>query len=150
MAAATNVKPLKPETETDAEVKATILLVDDDELLRHSIGRVVRRAGFNLLLASDGEEALEILRNEHVDVIVADHYMPSMSGLQLLTVARLGWPNTVRILLTGHADQSVAIQAINRGEVYRLLQKPCDPAQLTFMLGYAVARAEQLGLAAAA
>ena len=115
-----------------------VLLVDDDRVTRRVLGRAVEVAGYEVLPAENAQEALAILRREPVAAIVADQYMPGLSGLQLFTIARVGWPDLPRILITGHVDQDLAIRAINRGQVIRFLTKPMDPAEVAEALRAAV------------
>jgi len=122
-----------------------VLLVDDDRVTRRILARAAEEAGYRAVLAEDGRRALELLRRLPVGAIVADHYMPGMSGLQLCTVARLGWPRIPRILVTGHADQDLAIRAINRGQVRRFLTKPVPPKMLAEALWDAVPLPAQHG-----
>src|SRR5690606_17121920 len=79
---------------------------------------------------SHGSEALNIVKDENIDVIIADHRMPQMTGVEVLTKVRKLSPRTVRILLTGYADLDAVEGSINDGEVFRFLTKPCPPKQL--------------------
>src|SRR5690606_41086982 len=92
--------------------------------------------------ASHGAEALDIVKGQDIDVIVADHRMPRMTGVEVLTAVRTLSPRTVRILLTGYADLDAVEGSINDGEVFRFLTKPCPPQQLreTIELAARVAR----------
>jgi len=88
------------------------------------------RRQFELFLASHGAEALDIVRDKDIDVIVADHRMPKMTGVEVLSKVRAMSPRTVRILLTGYADLDAVEGSINESEVFRFLTKPCAPQQL--------------------
>jgi DNA-binding NtrC family response regulator len=92
--------------------------------------RIMFRRQFDLFLASHGAEALDIVRDKDIDVIVADHRMPKMTGVEVLTQVRAMSPRTVRILLTGYADLDAVEGSINDSEVFRFLTKPCAPKQL--------------------
>jgi DNA-binding NtrC family response regulator len=92
--------------------------------------RIMFRRQFDLYLASHGAEALDIVKAKDIDVIVADHRMPQMTGVEVLTKVRSMSPRTVRILLTGYADLDAVEGSINDGEVFRFLTKPCAPDQL--------------------
>ena len=87
-----------------APQKARILFVDDEERIINLL-RVMFRSTYEVFTASGGAQALEILRKEHIDVIVSDQRMPGMTGVQLLAKVCQHWPHTVRVLLTGYADQ---------------------------------------------
>ncbi|HEX5418688.1 MAG TPA: response regulator [Gammaproteobacteria bacterium] len=106
-----------------------LLFVDDEQRVLNSM-RIMFRRQFDLFLASHGNEALDIVKAENIDVIVADHRMPQMTGVEVLTKVRKLSPRTVRILLTGYADLDAVEGSINEGEVFRFLTKPCAPQQL--------------------
>ncbi|WP_018610023.1 HD domain-containing phosphohydrolase [Uliginosibacterium gangwonense] len=107
-----------------------ILLVDDEPNVLSSLRRLLRPQGYTTLTAPGGEAALDILGAQPVDLIISDMRMPGMSGAQLLTQVRERWPNVLRLLLTGHAEVSSAISAINEGGIYRYITKPWDDAEL--------------------
>jgi DNA-binding NtrC family response regulator len=109
--------------------KPRLLFVDDEQRVLNSM-RIMFRRQFDLYLASHGAEALDIVRDNDIDVIVADHRMPQMTGVEVLTKVRSLSPRTVRILLTGYADLDAVEGSINDGEVFRFLTKPCAPDQL--------------------
>jgi serine/threonine-protein kinase len=118
-----------------------LLFVDDEQRVLNSM-RIMFRRQFDLYLASHGAEALEIVKDKDIDVIVADHRMPKMTGVEVLSAVRSISPRTVRILLTGYADLDAVEGSINGGEVFRFLTKPCSPEQLreTILLAAKVAR----------
>ena len=126
-----------------------VLFVDDEQRVLNSM-RIMFRRRFDLHFASDGHSALDIIREHDIDVVVADHRMPEMTGVEVLTAVRAFSPRTVRILLTGYADLDAIEGSINEGEVFRFLTKPCAPAQLRATLDLAVEVAEKshAGLAA--
>ena len=109
--------------------KPRLLFVDDEQRVLNSM-RIMFRRQFDLYLASHGAEALDIVKDKDIDVIVADHRMPQMTGVEVLTKVRSMSPRTVRILLTGYADLDAVEGSINEGEVFRFLTKPCAPDQL--------------------
>src|SRR5688500_17713088 len=106
-----------------------LLFVDDEQRVLNSM-RIMFRRQFELFLASHGAEALDIVRDKDIDVIVADHRMPKMTGVEVLSKVRAMSPRTVRILLTGYADLDAVEGSINDSEVFRFLTKPCAPQQL--------------------
>jgi DNA-binding NtrC family response regulator len=106
-----------------------LLFVDDEQRVLNSM-RIMFRRQFDLFLASHGAEALDIVRDKDIDVIVADHRMPKMTGVEVLSKVRALSPRTVRILLTGYADLDAVEGSINESEVFRFLTKPCAPKQL--------------------
>lgn len=105
--------------------KARVLIVDDDANLLSSMRRQFA-AKYDLVTAQSGQEALEIMAaNEPFSVLVSDLKMPGMDGIQLLSRAAELFPDTIRILLTGFADLQNAMDAVNRGFIFRFLNKPC-------------------------
>jgi response regulator RpfG family c-di-GMP phosphodiesterase len=107
-----------------------ILFVDDEPNVLSAIQRQLRR-DFNLILANSGVEATK-LAETHKDIaaIVCDMRMPGMDGVATLEAFERSSPDTVRIMLTGNADQETAISAINRGKIFRFLNKPCGEDDL--------------------
>ena len=124
-----------------ATEKVRLLFVDDEQRVLNSM-RIMFRRKFDLYLASHGVEALNIIKEKDIDVIIADHRMPQMTGVEVLTAVRTLSPRTVRILLTGYADLDAVEGSINDSEVFRFLTKPCAPEQLreTIELAATVAR----------
>lgn len=82
--------------------------------------------GIEVVTAEGAEEALSILEDQSIDIVIADYRMPGMQGDALLEKVRVRWPETVRILNTGLAQVSVVEQAVRRGAIFRLLLKPCE------------------------
>jgi response regulator RpfG family c-di-GMP phosphodiesterase len=107
-----------------------ILFVDDDENLLASYQRQLRNK-FTVVTASDGDLGLKAIGSEGpLAVIVSDFRMPGMDGIQFLAKAREAAPDTVRVLLTGYADLQTATAAVNMGNIFRLLTKPCPVESL--------------------
>lgn len=106
-----------------------VLLVDDESNVLSALRRLLRPAGYTVLTAPGGEEALAQLAAQEVDLLVSDMRMPNMDGAQLLAQARQRWPNTQRVLLTGYADVTSAVSAINEGGIFRYVSKPWDEAE---------------------
>lgn len=120
-----------------------VLIVDDEENIRNALRRALRREGYEIHCAAEAAEALEILGKTPIDLVLSDHLMPNMTGLELLEKVFTRHPETIRILLTGHADMRTAMDAINRGEIFRFLTKPWDDVELKVTLHIAF---EQLDL----
>jgi response regulator RpfG family c-di-GMP phosphodiesterase len=107
-----------------------VLFVDDEPNVLQSIKRNLRR-DFDVDTANGGAEALEKLAsNGEYAIVVSDMRMPGMDGVEFLSKAKQQWPDTVRMMLTGNADQQTAVDAVNKGDVFRFLNKPCDAAAL--------------------
>jgi len=101
-----------------------ILLVDDELNILNSLKRLLIHEGYEILTALSGQKALDILKAKPVHLIIADQRMPGMTGTELIRRIKEAYPETVRILLTAYADFDVAIEAINRGAIYKILSKP--------------------------
>lgn len=115
-----------------------ILIVDDDELILAALKRQLH-SRFEVTTATDGKQALKALMSEEpYAVVVSDLRMPGMDGVTLLYLIRQAAPNTVRVLLTGKADLEAATAAINEGNIFRLLNKPCPTGMLLRALEAAV------------
>ena len=107
-----------------------VLCVDDEPNILNALRRMLVLAGFEIEIAESGEKALEILAERTFDAVICDMQMPQMNGAQLLEIIKEKYPETVRILLTGHADLNAAVDAVNRGGIYRFLTKPWDDSEL--------------------
>lgn len=115
-------------------MEATILLVDDEPEIIDGLKRGLHKLPYNLMWAYSGREAMEILANHSVDVIVADEMMPEMNGSELLAYAKKNHPKVLRIMLTGQASVASAMNAIYEGWVYQYLHKPCRAADLAAVI----------------
>ncbi len=108
-----------------------ILMVDDDERVLRAYYRSLR-SQFQLDVAMGAQQALQALETHGpYAVIVADMQMPGMNGLDLLKQVTSLMPDTIRIMLTGNADQATAVRAVNQGQIFRFLNKPCSVPELT-------------------
>lgn len=121
--------------------KPTLLLIDDEERILRSL-RMLFFVGYNVRITTNPDEALAILRNEQVHVIVSDQRMPLMQGSELLRQACDISPATMRILLTGYADLEASIASVNEGEVFRYLMKPWDAELVKKVVAEAASIAE--------
>jgi len=114
-----------------------ILFVDDEQNVLQSIQRQLRKR-FEMEIAEGPEEALRILKEQGpFAVIVSDMRMPHMTGVELLAQTKDLYPDMVRLMLTGNADQETAMEAVNTGQIFRFLTKPCP--QATFVTSLALA-----------
>lgn len=118
---------------------ASVLLVDDEENILSSLRRVLRGEAYSVQIANGGEQALEILRSQPIDLVISDARMPGLDGATLLAEVQKHWPETMRILLTGYADISTTIRAINQGQIYRYISKPWDDDELRLTMRQALA-----------
>ena len=107
-----------------------LLCVDDEPNIVSALRRALRGCGAEVATAASGQEGLEVMRLAPADVVVSDMRMPGMSGVEFLEQVREHWPDSVRILLTGHAEMGETVGAINRGRIFRYLSKPWSDAEL--------------------
>lgn len=117
---------------------ANILFVDDEQPILSALKRLFRPTGHKVHIANSGEDALSMLEDLDVDVVVSDMRMPTMDGAQFLAQVAKRWPDTVRMLLTGYSDLSSAIDAINEGAISRYLTKPWQDADIVMCIEQAI------------
>jgi signal transduction histidine kinase len=122
-------------------MKHSILCVDDEVDNVDALERLFRRK-YDVLKATSGAEALEMLGRKRVSLIVTDQRMPNMTGVEFLSESMKTQPEAVRILLTGYTDIESVISAINSGQVYRYVTKPWDPVDLANTVDKAIERYE--------
>jgi len=111
-------------------MKKCILFVDDGPKILEGLGRMLRvmRHEWDMHFATGGLEALELMARESIDLVVSDMRMPGMNGLEFLTEVKARYPNVIRIVLSGHADQLLIMRAV--GVTHQYLSKPCDAEAL--------------------
>ena len=115
-----------------------VLIVDDEPIITNLLKDALSREPYGILSASSAEEALPILDREKLDVVISDEKMPGMSGSEFLAVVRQKHPDTIRMILTGHASLDSAMRAINEGEVYRFFTKPFNVFDLAMTIRQAI------------
>lgn len=120
----------EPPPDSGIQVQRTILCVDDEPNILSALVRLLRGTGHRVMTASCGQDALTLMAQEDIDLLISDMRMPGMSGADLMLKVRSGWPHITRLLLTGHSDVSATIAAINEGQVHRYLTKPWSDAEL--------------------
>ena len=122
----------------------TLLLVDDEPNVLASLKRLFRKDGHSIVTANSGAEGLEVLAAQKVDVIISDQRMPGMTGVEFLRQAKLKYPDTIRIVLSGYTELQSVTDAINEGAIYRFLTKPWDDEQLREQISKAFEHKELL------
>jgi response regulator RpfG family c-di-GMP phosphodiesterase len=125
-----------PTTVTD---KPTLLLVDDEESILNSLRRLLRSQPYEVLLATSGAQALEIMAQRPVELVMSDARMPNMDGATLLAHVHQRYPDSIRIMLTGYADPSAIIKAINEGQIHRYISKPWHDEEMLLTLRQSLA-----------
>jgi len=103
---------------------STILIVDDERNVLKALRRLFIDTDYTILTAGSGNEGLEILREKEVHVVISDYRMPEMNGVEFLSRVREESPETIRMILSGFADATAVVDAINDGQVYKFLAKP--------------------------
>jgi len=113
-----------------AERKRTLLLVDDEPNVLHSLTRLFRSKHVDILKAGSGQEGLDILASRPVDVIVSDQRMPNMTGVEFFRIVKVRHPDTIRIVLSGYTELRSVTEAVNEGAIYKFLTKPWEDVSL--------------------
>jgi response regulator RpfG family c-di-GMP phosphodiesterase len=126
-----------------------ILFLDDEELILNALRRSLRREGYELYFSSDPFAATRLVGEHNIDIVVSDHMMPTMTGVEVLSLLKRLHPRVIRMMMTGQADRESTIRAINEGSIHRFIEKPWDDASLKAILAEA-ARSLQIQRAAAA
>jgi len=107
-------------------VERHLLLVDDEVNILRSLERALYREGYQIQKANNALEGLELLEKHQFGVIVSDHLMPKMTGVEFLSQVKERYPDTVRIILSGYIDLNLVTDAINKGAIYKFLNKPWE------------------------
>ncbi|MFW6290703.1 MAG: sigma-54-dependent transcriptional regulator [Spirochaetota bacterium] len=122
-------------------MKFNVLVVDDEKNIRAGLGKAIELDGHNVLLAQDGQEALDLLEEEEIDLIIADLKMPRLSGEELLRRVVESYPTLPVIILTGHGTIETAVQAMRDG-AYDFLTKPVNLDRLSLLVKRALSTRE--------
>lgn len=107
-----------------------ILIVDDDPNVTAALKRLLHGEPYNVLTALSGPEALELMEEHAIDLVLCDEKMPGLRGSDVLRMMKDKWPDTIRIMLSGQADVEAVVRAINEGEAYRFIRKPWNEDEL--------------------
>ena len=108
----------------------SVLFVDDEANILKALERMLRSEPVQVLTASRPSEALELIDRYAPQVVVSDQRMPDMSGVDFLASVRARHSDVVRMMMTGYTDMTIAVEAINKGEIYRLITKPWNDDEL--------------------
>lgn len=111
-------------------MKNNVLFIDDEINVLKSILRAFSNEKINVRLASNPQDAFDIIRNEKIAVVVSDNMMPGITGIDLLSQIRERFPDTIRIMMSGYTDPNTTLDAINFGGVYKFIVKPWNNEDL--------------------
>ena len=114
----------------------TVLIVDDDKIIREQLRKTLKRGFFEVFLAGDGKTALEIFLREEIDILLLDIKLPDMDGLEVLEKVKEGKPDCEVIVITGFGTMEIAIQSLRRGAI-DYIEKPIEADELSAALGRA-------------
>ncbi len=123
---------------------ASVLVVDDDAIVLLALAETLSLEGYKVTKASSAIEALELAKKEIFTVILSDHLMPEMTGLELFAQLKEIQPNSTRVLVTGVLTLKTVIDAVNKGEIFRFLAKPWVREELVVTIKNAVQRHQLL------
>ncbi len=116
---------------------ASILVVDDEQRSLESIARIIGDR-FDVHTATNTDQALEVLRQQWIQVLLCDQRMPGMSGVEFAEKVREEYPDIVRIIISGYTEAGDIIDAVNKGGIYQYITKPWHPDDLILKLNNAV------------
>lgn len=108
----------------------TVLCVDDETAILHSLRRLFLDEPWRMLFAASGEEGLQVAVAHEIDLVLADFRMPGMDGVEFLRRVRTVRPDCLRVVLSGYADVNLIVTALNEGLIYRFLSKPWNDDEL--------------------
>lgn len=107
-----------------------VLFVDDEPNVLKALRRIFLDEEIEIITAESGDKGLEYLQNNPVDLILSDHNMPGLTGVEFLRRSQEICPDAIRMLITGKGDMDLALQAINRGQIYKFFNKPWEDEAL--------------------
>ena len=116
--------------------KISVLYVDDEENNLFSF-KAVFRVKYQVYTAISGDEALKILSEKPIEIIITDQRMPNMTGVEFLEQVIEQFPDPMRILLTGYADMNAVVDAVNKGKIFHYLSKPWNEEELDMTINRA-------------
>ncbi|MFL9812770.1 Flp pilus assembly complex ATPase component TadA [Stutzerimonas sp. VN223-3] len=131
-------EPIGVKAEEPPSTPYRLLLVDDEPGILAALRRVLQRENYEVHFARNGVEALKILEAKPINLIISDFMMPGMNGSELLAKARERWPDTIRIMLTGHANTEAVMGSVKDGAVYRFILKPWNDDDLRLTIALAL------------
>ncbi|MBA4388683.1 MAG: hypothetical protein C0404_11930 [Verrucomicrobia bacterium] len=122
--------------------KQTVLCVDDEASILEVLRKLLERENFKVLSATGGKDALRIMAEEAVDLVISDQRMPEMDGTTLLSHIRTKYPHVLRIMMSGYSDFDSLVAAVNEGEIFRFIAKPWQRENLIQVINAALNQRE--------
>ncbi|RJQ80079.1 MAG: response regulator [Desulfobacteraceae bacterium] len=116
----------------------TVLCVDDEKNILNALKRLLRKEAYRLLTCTSGQEALTVLAENDVHVVISDQRMPEMNGTELFSQIKVLYPHILRIILTGYTDVDTITNSINEGHIYKFFLKPWNDQHLTLEIRQAL------------
>lgn len=104
--------------------------MDDEEKVLHSLKRLLRKEGYSLLTAISAAEGLKLLEENDIHLVISDHRMPQVSGIEFFAIVKERYPDVLRIILTGYTEVDSITDAINKGDIYKFFLKPWNDQSL--------------------
>ncbi|MCT4663022.1 MAG: response regulator [Tissierellales bacterium] len=108
--------------------RVTVMFVDDEMMVLKALRRALRKEPFNKIYVNDPRKVMDIFEREEIAVIVTDMKMPHIDGLKLLKMVKEGYPDTIKIVLSGYTQLPQVLAALNHGDLYKFITKPWDMA----------------------
>ncbi|KAF0143892.1 MAG: response regulator receiver [Nitrospirae bacterium] len=122
----------------EKEERFSILFVDDEENVLNALRRIFLEENYGIFTAASAADALQIMEQEKIHLVISDHRMPVITGAQLLKEIKQKWPDTIRIMLTGYSDVQSIMGAVNEGAVYKFITKPWNDEDLRLTVSLAL------------
>jgi response regulator RpfG family c-di-GMP phosphodiesterase len=116
----------------------TVLCLDDEQNILNALKRLLRKENYHLLTCTTGDEGLQLLSQNEVQVVISDQRMPEMSGTEFLKQVKELYPDIIRIILTGYTDVETISNSINQGHIYKFFLKPWNDQHLTLEIRQAL------------
>ena len=110
------------------------MLVDDEKPILDSLLRNLKKQGYHIDTFTSSVKALDHCSQEKYDLVISDYKMPDIDGVMFLSLVKNIQPDSVRFLLTSHAEAEQLIDAIDKSYVHKFILKPWDPAELRFLI----------------
>lgn len=130
------------QAEQEQQSGKVLLLVDDEENVLMSLKRILRLEDYSVLTAPSAEQALEIMAQHPVNVVLSDQRMPGMSGVEFMRRVKIMYPEVVRMILSGYTEVDTMTEAINEGEIFQFITKPWENEALLMQIAAAFERYE--------